>query len=111
MPVTLRGLSTYWRPELRGFGRDDRLAPLTPNDDPLVDHRALTGHRLEVKGIARDLGEQEGAVAIVPGGNEPSGPRVAFPELGRPPHREVMNPLLRAEPLVDVLVAREHDVD
>src|SRR5262245_19266930 len=82
-----------------------------PADLARVDDPAAPGPSFEMEVVSRDLDEREGVVLIEVRGGEARWPNVPPAELTARSVDEIRNALLRLDPLVDVVVAREHDVD
>ena len=83
-----------------------------PADLAGVDALAATRNGLEPHHVAVDLDEHEALFGIEAlGGHRRRADDVAGAQLGRAAGREVVDALLRLEPLVEVLVAGEDDVE
>jgi hypothetical protein len=85
---------------------------LPPHDDARVHHLTGARDRVEEQLVAADLGDQEGAIGIVPlRRDRRSGVEVAAPQLAAGADDEMHDAVLRPGALVDVIVAGEHDAD
>ena len=77
-----------------------------------VDDRAALGDGVEGQVVAVDLHQHEGLLGVVPGrGQRRSLAQVAVAQLTRRALHEILDPVLRLDPLVGVVVPAQHQAD
>src|SRR5687767_10542235 len=94
---------------MRGHGSSLRHCRVVKNTR--IDDRTGSGNGAEGQLRPGDRRDEKGLILIEPSRGDRRRGQATLPELAARADDEVRDALLRLDPLVDVFVAREHDVD